>query len=44
MSQALSRIDRLPKLSRLGWLMGLYAENYLHLFTCVDLFFNMQSA
>ncbi len=31
MSQALSRIDRLPKLSRLGWLMGLYAENYLHL-------------
>lgn len=31
MSQALSRIDRLPKLSRLGWLMGLYAENYRHL-------------
>ena len=27
----MSRIDRLPKLSRLGWLMGLYAENYLHL-------------
>ncbi|MCL7713812.1 DUF1249 domain-containing protein [Stenotrophomonas mori] len=31
MNQALSRVDRLPKLSRLGWLMGLYAENYRHL-------------
>ena len=28
MSAALSRIERLPKLSRLGWLMGLYAENH----------------
>lgn len=31
MSQALSRIDRIPRLSRLSWLMGLYAENYGHL-------------
>src|SRR5690606_9677661 len=31
MTQALSRVDRIPRLSRLGWLMGLYAENYLHL-------------
>jgi uncharacterized protein YqiB (DUF1249 family) len=31
MARALSRIDRIPKLSRLGWLMGLYAENYAHL-------------
>ncbi|PJK08553.1 hypothetical protein CO614_01130 [Lysobacteraceae bacterium NML120232] len=28
MSVVLSRIERLPKLSRLGWLMGLYAENH----------------
>ncbi|PJK12778.1 hypothetical protein CO613_11080 [Lysobacteraceae bacterium NML07-0707] len=28
MSAVLSRIERLPKLSRLGWLMGLYAENH----------------
>lgn len=28
MNAVLSRIGRLPKLSRLGWLMGLYAENY----------------
>jgi uncharacterized protein YqiB (DUF1249 family) len=25
------RIARIPKLSRLGWLMGLYAENHQHL-------------
>jgi len=31
MAQALSRIDRIPRLSRLSWLMGLYAENYVHL-------------
>jgi len=31
MTQALSRTDRIPRLSRLGWLMGLYAENYQHL-------------
>lgn len=26
-----SRSGRIPRLSRLGWLMGLYAENYQHL-------------
>ena len=31
MSHASPRIGRIPRLSRLGWLMGLYAENYLHL-------------
>ncbi|MGE8289188.1 MAG: DUF1249 domain-containing protein [Stenotrophomonas sp.] len=31
MAQALSRIDRIPRLSRLSWLMGLYAENHDHL-------------
>lgn len=31
MAQAFSNIDRIPRLSRLGWLMGLYAENYRHL-------------
>ncbi|WP_296246531.1 DUF1249 domain-containing protein [uncultured Stenotrophomonas sp.] len=31
MAGALSRIDRIPRLSRLGWLMGLYAENHDHL-------------
>ncbi|ALJ28133.1 hypothetical protein AOT14_17470 [Stenotrophomonas acidaminiphila] len=31
MNQALSRVDRIPRLGRLGWLMGLYAENYQHL-------------
>ena len=28
MSQVLSRITLIPKLSRFGWLMGLYAENF----------------
>jgi len=28
MSQALSRTARIPKLSRFGWLMALYAENH----------------
>lgn len=28
MNAVLSRIERLPRLSRLGWLMGLYAENH----------------
>lgn len=31
MASTLSRAGRIPRLSRLGWLMGLYAENYLHL-------------
>lgn len=31
MNRALSRVDRIPRLGRLGWLMGLYAENYQHL-------------
>ncbi len=31
MAGALSRIDRIPRLSRLSWLMGLYAENHDHL-------------
>ena len=31
MSNALPRQQRVPKLSRFSWLMGLYAENYLHL-------------
>jgi uncharacterized protein YqiB (DUF1249 family) len=31
MSQTASRFARLPKLSRFGWLMGLYAENHARL-------------
>lgn len=31
MQQLPARHERIPKLSRFGWLMGLYAENYLHL-------------
>jgi len=31
MAQALPRTERIPRLSRLGWLMGLYAENHRHL-------------
>lgn len=31
MSQVLSRISHVPGLSRFGWLMGLYAENFLRL-------------
>ena len=28
MAQVLSRVARIPRLSRFGWLMGLYAENF----------------
>ncbi|WP_226468279.1 DUF1249 domain-containing protein [Luteimonas panaciterrae] len=28
MSQVISRAERIPRLSRFGWLMGLYAENF----------------
>ena len=28
MAQVLSRVARIPRLSRFGWLMGLYAENH----------------
>lgn len=31
MAEALPRTQRIPRLSRLGWLMGLYAENHRHL-------------
>ncbi|MCU1131211.1 DUF1249 domain-containing protein [Stenotrophomonas muris] len=31
MAQASPRTERIPRLSRLSWLMGLYAENYRHL-------------
>ena len=31
MARALPRTERIPRLSRLSWLMGLYAENYRHL-------------
>ena len=31
MAQASPRIERIPRLSCLSWLMGLYAENYQHL-------------
>lgn len=31
MAQAISTVARIPKLSRFGWLMALYAENYAHL-------------
>jgi Uncharacterized protein conserved in bacteria len=31
MQHALTRSERIPRLSRFGWLMGLYAENFLHL-------------
>ena len=40
MTHALSKLERIPKLSRFGWLMGLYAENFQHLtrlFAPVDL-------
>ena len=31
MTQTLPRLARIPRLNRFGWLMGLYAENYLRL-------------
>ena len=31
MAHASPRTERIPRLSRLSWLMGLYAENYRHL-------------
>lgn len=31
MAQARPRTERIPRLSRLSWLMGLYAENHRHL-------------
>lgn len=31
MTQLISRIARIPRLSRFGWLMGLYAENFCRL-------------
>ncbi|GAB3052270.1 DUF1249 domain-containing protein [Stenotrophomonas tumulicola] len=31
MARARPRIERIPRLSRLSWLMGLYAENHRHL-------------
>ena len=31
MSRTLARAARIPKLSRFGWLMALYAENHLRL-------------
>jgi uncharacterized protein YqiB (DUF1249 family) len=31
MSQALARTARIPRLSRFGWLMALYAENHARL-------------
>lgn len=31
MSRVLASADRIPKLSRFGWLMGLYAENHVRL-------------
>lgn len=31
MAHALPRTQRIPRLSRLSWLMGLYAENHRHL-------------
>jgi len=31
MSKAVARAARIPKLSRFGWLMGLYAENHVRL-------------
>jgi uncharacterized protein YqiB (DUF1249 family) len=31
MSKALARTTRIPKLSRFGWLMGLYAENHVRM-------------
>lgn len=31
MAQLVSRIERVPRLSRFGWLMGLYAENFTRL-------------
>jgi uncharacterized protein YqiB (DUF1249 family) len=40
MSQVLSRTARIPKISRFGWLMGLYAENHdllVRLFEPADL-------
>ena len=29
MAQVLSRVARIPSISRFGWLMGLYAENFV---------------
>ncbi|MFT3757143.1 MAG: DUF1249 domain-containing protein [Pseudoxanthomonas sp.] len=31
MAQAISRLAQIPKLSRFGWLMAMYAENFSHL-------------
>ena len=31
MTQLAPRIERIPRLSRFGWLMGLYAENFSRL-------------
>ncbi|MFT4257975.1 MAG: DUF1249 domain-containing protein [Pseudoxanthomonas sp.] len=31
MAQAISRLAQIPKLSRFGWLMAMYAENFAHL-------------
>lgn len=31
MDSAIARSERIPKLSRFGWLMALYAENHAHL-------------
>lgn len=31
MESATSPVRRVPRLSRFGWLMGLYAENFLHI-------------
>lgn len=28
MAQVIARVERIPRLSRFGWLMGLYAENH----------------
>ncbi len=40
MSQVAARVARIPRLSRFGWLMGLYAENFIlltRLFAPADL-------
>lgn len=40
MAEVLTRVSRLPKIGRFGWLMGLYAENYrklMRLFEPADL-------
>jgi hypothetical protein len=31
MSRTVARAARIPRLSRFGWLMGLYAENHMRL-------------